>query len=55
MRAPMWLVDAAEMMGTPPLMKAAVDPVRTPSVALLAVLQAEETVAGRSLTFWQTG
>lgn len=43
MWASVWLVEAAESIGTGPLVKAAVDPARTPSVALLMVLQAEAT------------
>lgn len=44
-RAPIWLVEAAEVIGTDPLVKAAVGPARTPSVALLAVLQVRSTAA----------
>ena len=45
MRAPRLLVEAAEMIGTAPLIDAAVGPARPPSVALSALSQAEATVA----------
>ena len=45
MRAPIWLVEAAEMIGTAPVMKAAAGPAQTPSATLLAILQAEATAA----------
>ena len=45
MRAPMWLVEAADMIGIAPFIKAAGGPARTPSATLLAVFHVEVTAA----------
>ena len=45
MRAPIWLVEAAKMIGTAPFMKVAAGPAWTASATLLVVFQAEATAA----------